>query len=150
MKITDVTILPFLMMQLAFHFCRLKLHYASFEPTIRVLHEKHHALVKEKMLTSLERDRAVGKVRKGVATLKQLLIIGLLCIQLYMCTYVCLCGWVCDHKGVCIYGGQRTSCFICRHTVYLFWVRSFIGLELTIYVRQVDQWVPGIPVSISL
>ncbi|XP_075807934.1 sperm-associated antigen 16 protein isoform X2 [Microtus pennsylvanicus] len=39
----------------------LKLHYASYEPTIRVLHEKHHALLKEKMLTSLERDRAVGK-----------------------------------------------------------------------------------------
>nr|XP_045004045.1 sperm-associated antigen 16 protein isoform X2 [Jaculus jaculus] len=39
----------------------LKLHYASYEPTLRVLHEKHHALLKEKMLTSLERDRAVGK-----------------------------------------------------------------------------------------
>ncbi|XP_063093524.1 sperm-associated antigen 16 protein isoform X1 [Cavia porcellus] len=40
----------------------LKLHYASYEPTIRVLHEKHHTLLKEKMLTSLERDRAVGKI----------------------------------------------------------------------------------------
>uniref|UniRef100_A0A8C5NUB2 Sperm associated antigen 16 n=1 Tax=Jaculus jaculus TaxID=51337 RepID=A0A8C5NUB2_JACJA len=40
----------------------LKLHYASYEPTLRVLHEKHHALLKEKMLTSLERDRAVGKI----------------------------------------------------------------------------------------
>ncbi|XP_004626767.1 sperm-associated antigen 16 protein [Octodon degus] len=40
----------------------LKLHYASYEPTIRVLHEKHHALLKEKMLASLERDRAVGKI----------------------------------------------------------------------------------------
>ncbi|XP_047629379.1 sperm-associated antigen 16 protein isoform X3 [Phacochoerus africanus] len=37
----------------------LKLHYASYEPTIRVLHEKHHALLKQKMLTSLERDRAI-------------------------------------------------------------------------------------------
>lgn len=43
----------------------LKLHYASYEPTIRVLHEKHHALLKEKMLTSLERDRAVGKSLPG-------------------------------------------------------------------------------------
>ncbi|XP_069926328.1 sperm-associated antigen 16 protein isoform X11 [Oryctolagus cuniculus] len=40
----------------------LKLHYASYEPTIRVLHEKHHILLKEKMLTSLERDRAVGQL----------------------------------------------------------------------------------------
>ncbi|XP_035310713.1 sperm-associated antigen 16 protein isoform X1 [Cricetulus griseus] len=50
----------------------LKLHYASFEPTIRVLHEKHHALVKEKMLTSLERDRAVGKISGLQATLKNI------------------------------------------------------------------------------
>lgn len=64
MEITDVAILPFRVIQLAFYFYRLKLHYASYEPTIRVLHEKHHALLKEKMLTSLERDRAVGKVRK--------------------------------------------------------------------------------------
>uniref|UniRef100_A0A8C8ULB9 Sperm-associated antigen 16 protein n=1 Tax=Peromyscus maniculatus bairdii TaxID=230844 RepID=A0A8C8ULB9_PERMB len=47
----------------------LKLHYASYEPTIRVLHEKHHALLKEKMLTSLEKDRAVGKVRKETVNL---------------------------------------------------------------------------------
>ncbi|ELW72716.1 Sperm-associated antigen 16 protein [Tupaia chinensis] len=40
----------------------LKLHYASYEPTIRVLHEKHHSLLKQKMLTTLERDRAIGKV----------------------------------------------------------------------------------------
>ncbi|KAG8521045.1 Sperm-associated antigen 16 protein [Galemys pyrenaicus] len=40
----------------------LKLHYASYEPTIRVLHEKHHTLLKQKMLTSLERDRAVGQL----------------------------------------------------------------------------------------
>lgn len=69
MRITDVTILPFLMTQPAFCFCRLKLHYASYEPTIRVLHEKHHALLKEKMLTSLEKDRAVGKVRKETVNL---------------------------------------------------------------------------------
>nr|XP_038940033.1 sperm-associated antigen 16 protein isoform X7 [Rattus norvegicus] len=50
----------------------LKLHYASYEPTIRVLHEKHHALLKEKMLTSLERDRAVGKISGLQATLKNI------------------------------------------------------------------------------
>ncbi|CAO2624887.1 Sperm-associated antigen 16 protein [Lemmus lemmus] len=50
----------------------LKLHYASYEPTIRVLHEKHHALLKEKMLTSLERHRAVGKISGLQATLKNI------------------------------------------------------------------------------
>ncbi|XP_058441160.1 sperm-associated antigen 16 protein isoform X2 [Marmota monax] len=50
----------------------LKLHYASYEPTIRVLHEKHHALLKEKMLTSLERDRAVGQISGLQATLKNI------------------------------------------------------------------------------
>lgn len=50
----------------------LKLHYASYEPTIRVLHERHHALLKEKMLTSLERDRAVGKISGLQATLKNI------------------------------------------------------------------------------
>ncbi|XP_017390474.2 sperm-associated antigen 16 protein [Cebus imitator] len=50
----------------------LKLHYASYEPTIRVLHEKHHTLLKEKMLTSLERDRAVGQVSGLQETLKNM------------------------------------------------------------------------------
>ncbi|KAM4836370.1 sperm-associated antigen 16 protein isoform 1-T1 [Thomomys bottae] len=50
----------------------LKLHYASYEPTIKVLHEKHQALLKEKMLISLERDRAVGKITGLQATLKTL------------------------------------------------------------------------------
>ncbi|MBZ3876275.1 Sperm-associated antigen 16 protein [Sciurus carolinensis] len=50
----------------------LKLHYASYEPTIRVLHEKHHALLKEKMLTSLERDRAIGQISGLQATLKNI------------------------------------------------------------------------------
>ncbi|XP_073927755.1 sperm-associated antigen 16 protein isoform X1 [Castor canadensis] len=50
----------------------LKLHYASYEPTLRVLHEKHHALLKEKMLTSLERDRAVGKITGLQSTLKNI------------------------------------------------------------------------------
>uniref|UniRef100_A0A8C8YKK5 Sperm-associated antigen 16 protein n=1 Tax=Prolemur simus TaxID=1328070 RepID=A0A8C8YKK5_PROSS len=52
----------------------LKLHYASYEPTIRVLHEKHHTLLKEKMLTSLERDRAIGKINELQATFKNVAI----------------------------------------------------------------------------
>ncbi|KAM5228726.1 sperm-associated antigen 16 protein [Ctenodactylus gundi] len=50
----------------------LRLHYASYEPTIRVLHEKHHTLLREKMLASLERDRVVEKpvaVAYGAAAL---------------------------------------------------------------------------------
>ncbi|XP_054405777.1 sperm-associated antigen 16 protein isoform X3 [Pongo abelii] len=50
----------------------LKLHYASYEPTIRVLHEKHHTLLKEKMLTSLERDKVVGQISGLQETLKNL------------------------------------------------------------------------------
>lgn len=61
MEITDLAQLPFMM---PFIFYRLKLHYASYEPAIRVLHEKHHALLKQKMLTSLERDRAIGQVKR--------------------------------------------------------------------------------------
>ncbi|XP_008587303.1 PREDICTED: sperm-associated antigen 16 protein isoform X3 [Galeopterus variegatus] len=52
----------------------LKLHYASYEPTIRVLHEKHHTLLKEKMLTSLERDRALGQISELQGTLKNMKI----------------------------------------------------------------------------
>ncbi|KAL6049538.1 hypothetical protein STEG23_021077, partial [Scotinomys teguina] len=51
---------------------RLKLHYASYEPTIRVLHEKHNALLKEKMLTSLEKDKAVRKISELQETLKNI------------------------------------------------------------------------------
>ncbi|XP_057359561.1 sperm-associated antigen 16 protein isoform X2 [Manis pentadactyla] len=50
----------------------LKLHYASYEPTIRVLHEKHRTLLKQKMLTSLERDRAVGQISGLEATLRDM------------------------------------------------------------------------------
>ncbi|XP_072817431.1 sperm-associated antigen 16 protein isoform X3 [Vicugna pacos] len=50
----------------------LKLHYASYEPTIRVLHEKHHTLLKQKMLTSLERDKAVGQIYGLQETLKHM------------------------------------------------------------------------------
>ncbi|KAM5267554.1 sperm-associated antigen 16 protein isoform 2-T2 [Hipposideros larvatus] len=47
----------------------LKLHYASYEPTIRVLHEKHHTLLKQKMLTSLQRDREMRQGSTVQATL---------------------------------------------------------------------------------
>ncbi|XP_075385365.1 sperm-associated antigen 16 protein isoform X1 [Tenrec ecaudatus] len=50
----------------------LKLHYASYEPTIRVLHEKHHTLLKEKMLTSLQRDRAMGQISGLETTLRHM------------------------------------------------------------------------------
>nr|XP_017504567.2 sperm-associated antigen 16 protein isoform X1 [Manis javanica] len=50
----------------------LKLHYASYEPTIRVLYEKHRTLLKQKMLTSLERDRAVGQISGLQATLRDM------------------------------------------------------------------------------
>uniref|UniRef100_A0A8D2LYH4 Sperm-associated antigen 16 protein n=1 Tax=Varanus komodoensis TaxID=61221 RepID=A0A8D2LYH4_VARKO len=42
---------------------RLKTHYASYEPMLRQLHEKYEILLREKMLTSLERDRVVGQVK---------------------------------------------------------------------------------------
>lgn len=42
--------------------CRLKAHYASYEPMLRQMNEKYQTLQREKMLTSLERDRAVGQV----------------------------------------------------------------------------------------
>jgi len=41
---------------------RLKKHYASYEPTLRQLKHKYELAIKEKMLTKLERDRAVGQV----------------------------------------------------------------------------------------
>ncbi|XP_056663911.1 sperm-associated antigen 16 protein isoform X2 [Monodelphis domestica] len=50
----------------------LKLHYASYEPTIRVLHDRHHILLRQKMLTSLERDKAVGQITGLQTTLRNL------------------------------------------------------------------------------
>uniref|UniRef100_A0A4W3JAM2 Sperm associated antigen 16 n=1 Tax=Callorhinchus milii TaxID=7868 RepID=A0A4W3JAM2_CALMI len=41
---------------------RLKKHYASYEPTLSELTNKYHNALKQKMLTSLEKDRAVGQV----------------------------------------------------------------------------------------
>ena len=46
---------------------RLKEHYASYEPSLCQLKSKYEVAMKEKMLTKLERDRAVGQV-KGLKT----------------------------------------------------------------------------------
>uniref|UniRef100_A0A8C0BG49 Sperm associated antigen 16 n=1 Tax=Buteo japonicus TaxID=224669 RepID=A0A8C0BG49_9AVES len=42
---------------------RLKAHYASYEPVLKQLTEKYQTTLREKTLTSLERDRAVGQVK---------------------------------------------------------------------------------------
>uniref|UniRef100_A0A674I5K0 Sperm associated antigen 16 n=1 Tax=Terrapene triunguis TaxID=2587831 RepID=A0A674I5K0_9SAUR len=42
---------------------RLKAHYASYEPMLKQLTEKYQTILRQKMLTSLERDRAVGQVK---------------------------------------------------------------------------------------
>ncbi|KFV63022.1 Sperm-associated antigen 16 protein, partial [Dryobates pubescens] len=41
---------------------RLKAHYASYEPVLKQLTEKYQTLLRQKTLTSLERDRAVEQV----------------------------------------------------------------------------------------
>ncbi|KAM6421646.1 LOW QUALITY PROTEIN: sperm-associated antigen 16 protein [Rhynochetos jubatus] len=51
---------------------RLKTHYESYEPTLRQLTEKYQTTLRQKMLTSLERDRAVGQVTGLQATLQDL------------------------------------------------------------------------------
>ena len=51
---------------------RLRNHYASYEPTLRQLKSKYESAMKEKMLTKLERDRAVGQVQGLQSTLKNL------------------------------------------------------------------------------
>ena len=51
---------------------RLKNHYASYEPTLRQLKQKYETAMKEKMLTKLERDRAVGQVQGLKSTLKNM------------------------------------------------------------------------------
>uniref|UniRef100_A0A8C2DY63 Sperm-associated antigen 16 protein n=1 Tax=Cyprinus carpio TaxID=7962 RepID=A0A8C2DY63_CYPCA len=42
---------------------KLKKHYASYEPALRQLNEKYQTAVRQKMLVSLERDRAVSQVQ---------------------------------------------------------------------------------------
>lgn len=39
-------------------------HFAKYEPTILELKKKYEAVSKEKMLTSIDRDRLAAKVRK--------------------------------------------------------------------------------------
>ncbi|KAM6200699.1 sperm-associated antigen 16 protein [Sarcoramphus papa] len=51
---------------------RLKAHYASYEPVLKQLTEKYQTTLRQKMLTSLERDRAVGQVTGLQATLQNL------------------------------------------------------------------------------
>ncbi|XP_075463342.1 sperm-associated antigen 16 protein isoform X3 [Ascaphus truei] len=50
----------------------LKAHYESFEPLLRQLREKYQTVLRQKMLTSLERDRAVGEVTGLQAVLRSL------------------------------------------------------------------------------
>ncbi|XP_064371420.1 sperm-associated antigen 16 protein isoform X2 [Dromaius novaehollandiae] len=49
---------------------RLKTHYASYEPVLKQLTEKYQTTLRQKMLTSLERDRAIGQVTGLQATLQ--------------------------------------------------------------------------------
>ncbi|KAG9330733.1 hypothetical protein JZ751_022315 [Albula glossodonta] len=42
---------------------RLKKHYPSYEPALRTLTEKHQTALKQKILISLERDRALGQLQ---------------------------------------------------------------------------------------
>ena len=51
---------------------RLKNHYSSYEPTLRQLKQKYETAMKEKMLTKLERDRAVGQVQGLKSTLRNM------------------------------------------------------------------------------
>ncbi|POI22314.1 hypothetical protein CIB84_013939, partial [Bambusicola thoracicus] len=51
---------------------RLKAHYASYEPVLKQLTEKYQSALRQKMLTSLERDRAVGQVTGLQAILRNL------------------------------------------------------------------------------
>uniref|UniRef100_UPI00398F17FD sperm-associated antigen 16 protein n=1 Tax=Pristiophorus japonicus TaxID=55135 RepID=UPI00398F17FD len=49
---------------------RLKKHYESFEPTLKKITEKYNTALKHKMLTSLEKDRALVQVSGLQATLR--------------------------------------------------------------------------------
>lgn len=51
---------------------RLKQHYESYEPTLKALRHKYEAAMKEKMLTKLERDRAVAQI-EGLQSTAQFL-----------------------------------------------------------------------------
>ncbi|XP_041891311.1 sperm-associated antigen 16 protein isoform X2 [Corvus kubaryi] len=51
---------------------RLKAHYASYEPVLKELSEKYQNTLTQKMLTSLERDKAMGQVTGLQAALESL------------------------------------------------------------------------------
>ncbi|XP_033921666.1 sperm-associated antigen 16 protein [Melopsittacus undulatus] len=51
---------------------RLKAHYASYEPVLKQLTEKYQTALRQKMLTTLEKDRAVGQVADLQAALQNL------------------------------------------------------------------------------
>ncbi|NWV31854.1 SPG16 protein, partial [Grantiella picta] len=51
---------------------RLKAHYASYEPVLKQLSEKYQNTLTKNMLTSLERDKAVGQVTGLQAALEGL------------------------------------------------------------------------------
>uniref|UniRef100_A0A8C9MMV5 Sperm associated antigen 16 n=1 Tax=Serinus canaria TaxID=9135 RepID=A0A8C9MMV5_SERCA len=51
---------------------RLKAHYASYEPMLKQMSEKYQNSLTQKMLTSLERDKAMGKVTGLQAALESL------------------------------------------------------------------------------
>eukprot|EP00794_Sanderia_malayensis_P003251 gene3251-3732_t len=50
----------------------LKQHYASYEPTLKTLKQKYEVAMKEKLLTKLERDRAIGQVQGLQSTISQI------------------------------------------------------------------------------
>ncbi|NWW99246.1 SPG16 protein, partial [Caloenas nicobarica] len=51
---------------------RLKAHYASYEPVLKQLAEKYQTTLRQKMLTSLERDRVAEQVTDLQVTLQNL------------------------------------------------------------------------------
>ncbi|XP_071667381.1 sperm-associated antigen 16 protein [Patagioenas fasciata] len=51
---------------------RLKTHYASYEPVLKQLTEKYQTTLRQKMLTSLERDRVAEQVTDLQVTLQNL------------------------------------------------------------------------------
>ncbi|XP_062907636.1 sperm-associated antigen 16 protein isoform X2 [Mobula hypostoma] len=51
---------------------KLKKHYATFEPTLRKITEKYNTALKNKMLTSLEKDRALVQVSNLQATIRSM------------------------------------------------------------------------------
>ncbi|WAR05260.1 SPG16-like protein [Mya arenaria] len=50
----------------------LKRHYTQYEPTLQQLKKKYEVAMKEKMLSKLERDRAMGQVTGLQSTLKSM------------------------------------------------------------------------------